>query len=385
MAQALGQDEGALTWSGRAVDIDRIEAELVRLRYDAAGGTGGDETFAIRTSLLNLVVFAADGRAAREAGQVVAGLPSHHPSRAIVVVTKPSAARSRIDAQLAAHCHISPGLQQQVCCEQITLRVSGRVAHHLHSIIIPLLVSDLPVYVWWTGEIPRDAHILEEMIGSADRFIADSARFAQAGEGLEALAELCQRRPKFGVGDLNWSRLTPWRRLLAQQCDMPDLRRRLEPITAVDICSSRGGRQTLSSQALLLAGWLARRFGWEPPKRQAQRSGGGFGFSLLSGGSRVSMSLRSQKGCPGVRPGWVSTVRLEGGEQGRTVLTIARTEDARHMTLRLEDDGRVEEDRVRVETGEDEETLAQELDAQGHDAEYEEALRRALPLLGASS
>ena len=83
MAQALGQNEGALTWSGRAVDIDRIEAELVRLRYDAAGGTGEGDTFAIRTSLLNLIVLAADGRAAREAGQVVAGLPSHHPSRVV--------------------------------------------------------------------------------------------------------------------------------------------------------------------------------------------------------------------------------------------------------------------------------------------------------------
>jgi glucose-6-phosphate dehydrogenase assembly protein OpcA len=365
------------------VDIDRIEAELVRLRYDAAGGAGGDETFAIRTSLLNLVVFAADGRAAREAGQVVAGLPSHHPSRTIVAVTMPSAARSRIDAQLAAHCHISPGLQQQVCCEQISLRVAGRVAHHLHSIIVPLLVSDLPVYVWWTGEIPRDAHVVEEMIGSADRFIADSARFAEADEGLEALADLCRQRPKFGVGDLNWSRLTPWRRLLAQQLDMPELRRRLEPVTAVDVCPTRDRRQTPSSQAALLVGWLASRFGWEPPKRQARRSSGG--FTLLSGGSRVSVSLRSQKGCPGVKPGWVSAVRFEGGQQGRTALTIARTEDAQHMTLRLEDEGRVEEDRVRVETGEDEETLAQALDAQGHDVEYEEALRRALPLLGAGS
>ncbi|MEE8385546.1 MAG: glucose-6-phosphate dehydrogenase assembly protein OpcA [Dehalococcoidia bacterium] len=365
------------------MDIDRIEAELVRLRYDAAGGTGEGDTFAIRTSLLNLVVFATDDRAAREAEQVVAGLPSHHPSRAIVAVSNPSAARSRIDAQLAAHCHISPGLQQQVCCEQITLRVNGRVAHHLHSIIVPLLVSDLPVYVWWTGEIPRNAHILEEMIGSADRFIADSARFAQAEEGLEALAELCQHRPRFGVGDLNWGRLIPWRRLLAQQCDMPDLRRRLEPITAVDICSSRGGRKSPSSQALLLAGWLARQFDWEPPKRPAQRSGDG--LTMLSSSGPISVSFGSQKGCPGVRPGWVSTVRLEGGKQGRTVLTIARTENAQHMTLRLDDDGQVEEDRVRVEIGDDGETLAQELDAQRHDAEYEQALRRALLLLGANS
>ena len=110
MAKAVGKEEVTLTWSGRAVDIGRIESELVRLRYEAAGGAKGGEMFAIRTSLLNLVVHAADEKAARRASQVIAGMPSHHPSRSIIAVTKPSEAESRIDAELLAHCHVSPGL-----------------------------------------------------------------------------------------------------------------------------------------------------------------------------------------------------------------------------------------------------------------------------------
>ena len=378
MAPALGQGESTLTWSGRAVDIERIESELLGLRYEAAGGTEGDDTFAIRTSLFNLVVHAADGRAAREAGQVIAALPSHHASRAIIAVTKPSEARSRIDANLAAHCHLSPGLQQQVCCEEITLRLTGRVAYHPHSIIVPLLVSDLPVYVWWTGELAHNAHILEEMMGNADRFIADSARFSRSGDGLGRLAQLCRERPNCGVGDLNWSRLTPWRQALAQYGQMPDMRRRLEPITAVEIGFTKGGRQRPPSQALLLLGWLAARLGWETG--QPSRPGSGGGFTMLSGRHRVSVNVRPREGCPGMKPGSVSAVRLQGRQRDRASLSITMVDDPLHLTLRREGDQEVRQERVRIEPCGEGEMLARELAAQGQDSEYEEALRRAVAL-----
>jgi hypothetical protein len=149
VAEAVTGGPLTLTWSGQAVDAGRIEAELVRLRYEAAGAPSGGEGFAIRTSLLNLVVHAADEESALDASQTIAGLAGHHPSRTLIVIPRPSEGRSRIDAQLAAHCHITAGLEQQVCCEEVTLSVQGPAAHHLHSVIIPLLVPDLPVYVGW--------------------------------------------------------------------------------------------------------------------------------------------------------------------------------------------------------------------------------------------
>ena len=380
MAEALGQEEAALTWSGRAVDIGRIESELVRLRHEAAGG----ETFAIRTSLLNLVVYAADEGVARHAAQVIAGLSSRHPSRALIVVAKPSAAESRIDVQLAAHCHVSAGLQQQVCCEEVTLKVSGRAAHHLHSIIIPLLVSDLPVYIWWTGALPRDPHIFEEMMGAADRFIVDSARFARPAEAMARLARLCTERPICAVGDLSWGRLAPWRQLLAQHCDTPDLRPCLEPVTSVEIRFAEGGRrQKQPSQLFLLLGWLAARFGWETEGVSVGKSGGS--LILPSRGGRVAVSVGAGATCEGLEPGWLASVSLRGGgEQGHASLSINMTDDPLHLAVHIEEPDTVLEGRVRIEACDEGEMLARELDTFGHDAEYEEALRRALPLLEAT-
>ncbi len=124
----MDHTEATLTWSGRAIDIDRIESELARLRYEAAGEPGGGHGFAIRTSLLNLVVYAEDEESVREAGQTIPRLSGHHPSRTLLVTARPGGGEWRIDAQLAAHCHIAAGLDQQVCCEEVMLAVAGLAA-----------------------------------------------------------------------------------------------------------------------------------------------------------------------------------------------------------------------------------------------------------------
>src|SRR2546426_12010211 len=86
MAEALDSGPLTLTWSGRGVDPARIEAELVRLRYGAAGYSGAAEGAAIRTSLLNLVVYAANEAVADDACETLARLTGHHPSRALIII-----------------------------------------------------------------------------------------------------------------------------------------------------------------------------------------------------------------------------------------------------------------------------------------------------------
>ncbi|HEY5638496.1 MAG TPA: hypothetical protein VIW01_00415, partial [Dehalococcoidia bacterium] len=124
MAQTLDHEERELTWRGRAVDIDRIEAELTKLRYLTAGDPAAGDSFAIRTSLVNMVVHAEDDDTAAQASRVIEDLAAHHPSRALVVVARPSDDESQIDASLAAHCHPATGMEQQVYCEEVKLHVS---------------------------------------------------------------------------------------------------------------------------------------------------------------------------------------------------------------------------------------------------------------------
>lgn len=128
-----------------------------------------------------------------------------HPSR-ILVVVRSGAKTTKLDAQIRSG-EGSPG-------DVVTLRLSGELTKHAESVVLPLLLPDLPVVVWWPTVSP--AHPGEDPLGAlATRRITDAA-----GEK-DALAALAvrARNHQSGDTDLTWTRLTPWRALLAAALD----------------------------------------------------------------------------------------------------------------------------------------------------------------------
>src|SRR4030065_67688 len=94
-----------------------------------------------------------------------------------------------LQAALSAPCQIAPEGGKQVCSEQITLRASGPAVGELHSTVVPLLVPDLPVFLWWHEEPSLGSHLFQELLETSDRLIVDSADFApeSAASSLAAL------------------------------------------------------------------------------------------------------------------------------------------------------------------------------------------------------
>ena len=357
-------------WSGQAVDVHAIDAALERLRQqtaDAAPAEGA--ALGARTSVLTLVAYALDAAAAQRADETIANLPRYHPSRSIVVLAQPSDDEPAIDAQLSAHCHIAPGLEGQVCFEVVELTVMGRAARHLHSVVLPLLVPDLPVLSWWSGDLPGDTHLLEDMLGASDRFVVDSARLTDAESGLPCLERLVQYATTTAVSDLSWTRVATWRRLIADLFDSPALRPYLGKLTAVDIEHDNGS----ASEALLLIGWLAARLGWRP---EAKKNGT---YRLRSGDppeANVMTTLHALSS-PGSEPGSLLAVRLAGS--GDATFSVRRSETK--LTVHTEAPEGTVERSVRLTDDSDPEMLAQEMEITGRDRAYEEALAMATALL----
>jgi len=368
----MASAEGVMTWVDAPVDIGRIEAELARLRYGAAGSPPEGESYAMRTSLLNLVVYAADPEGAREASQTIDGLTRDHPSRAIIILAEPSGEESRIEARCEAHCHIAAGLAQQVCCEEVMLDVRGPAASHLHSIIIPLLVPDLPVYVWWTGPLPRGRHLFEELMESADRFIVDSGHFRHPTHGLRRVAELCESTPGCAIGDINWARLTPWRDLLTLHGGDPGMRAYREAVTAIEVAYA-GVQAVVPSQAFLLVGWLAERLGWDASS--PEKDGG---LALRRGNTAIAVRFLAREAA--LDHGSLLRVRLE--DEAGAAITIKRSDDPLHLEIEVRTPDYTHRQSVRVEQPGPSEMLASELDdLPGQNGEFERALDRAMPLI----
>src|SRR5919204_1867374 len=265
-------------WGAEAAGIAALEQELKRLRRAQSAHAREQARTIARAAVLNLVVYADRELHARRSAESISNLASRHPSRAIVLLAD-RGSRQGADARLELHCHMpTEESATQVCYEQILVRARGDADDRLASVVIPLLVPDLPVFLWWTGSPPVAGRAFGNLVGLADRLVVDSADFARPEEMLPAIARICDRaKGRFGITDLNWTRLTPWREVVASFFDVPAWRPFLDRVTGVrtGFAVDMDGRDIHPSQALLLIGWLASRLDWRPREMLAPSEAGG--------------------------------------------------------------------------------------------------------------
>jgi glucose-6-phosphate dehydrogenase assembly protein OpcA len=225
-------------WVGEDVSLADVERALWELRDASAEGTEGPD---LRTSVMtHLAWVPAEWREA--AMETLAGLEERHPSRGILLFPEPSAADG-IDAKVSVLAFPLRGGRRHVAAEVIQLTLRGQRAAAPASIITPLLVTDLPVFLRWRGELPFGAPELEQMVVVADRLVVDSIEWNDVAAAYRELEPLFEQT---AVSDIAWRRTWPCRRALAGLwpgiADAGELR-----ITAP------------LAEALLLVGWLRSR------------------------------------------------------------------------------------------------------------------------------
>jgi glucose-6-phosphate dehydrogenase assembly protein OpcA len=201
----------------------KISAELVRIRHSVGSPA--------QSMVLTLIIVCDESEfpGALEAS-IVAG--REHPSRILLVVTA-----SGRDAGLDAEVRIGEGTPGEV----VVIRMHGAVAAHPASVIRPLLLPDSPVVIWWPGKVPNN-RTGDELAKLAMRRMTDAAAAPRPLTALRARA----RDYIPGDTDLSWTRLTPWRALLAAALDQYPAK-----IRSVSVESERN-----NPSADLLAAWL---------------------------------------------------------------------------------------------------------------------------------
>src|ERR1700728_2569294 len=157
------------------------------------------------------LVIAPDSDALLEESIEAAIAAGHeHPSRVIVVMNGDAeAAEARLDAQLRVGSDSGAG-------EVVVLRLSGPLAGHCSSVVVPFLLPDIPVVAWWPDNAP--AVPAQDPLGQlAIRRITD------ATNGADPFSAIKSRLPGYTAGDtdLAWSRITYWRALLTSAIDQP--------------------------------------------------------------------------------------------------------------------------------------------------------------------
>ena len=173
-------------------------------------------------------------------------MAERHPSRTILLVPDADAGTNRIDATVSLECYAMPGVERNVCSEVIELRLLGTRAKAPASIVEPLLISDLPVFLRWRGEPPWGAPELEQLVDLTDRLIVDSTEWDDLPYPYRHLVRAL--RPHRGLRHRVGAHVA-----LAHAARVALARHRRR--RARSACAAR------AAQAQLLAGWLRSRLG----------------------------------------------------------------------------------------------------------------------------
>jgi glucose-6-phosphate dehydrogenase assembly protein OpcA len=222
-----------------ATSLRELERELTELR-EASTEPGAPPR--LRASVLTHIAWIPE-RWVEAATATLAGMAERHPSRTILLLPLPDDPRDVLEGEVDFRCFVRGGQEREVCSEVVSLRLCGRRAAAPASVVIPLLVPDLPVFLRWRGPLPFDASELDQLVEVADRLVVDSGEWPELAADLARLVDLFER---IVVSDIAWARTEPWRAGIAG----------LWPEVAQATVLHVAGPEP---EALLMQGWLASR------------------------------------------------------------------------------------------------------------------------------
>ncbi len=155
--------------------------------------------------VLTLLVV-TDNDTVGDALQTAAVLSREHPARVLGIVLGDGRGSPRLDAKVR--------IGENSSGESVLLRMSGPLVKHADSVVLSLLLPDSPVVVWWPTNSPSDPSA-DEIGQLAQRRLTD----AESSSSPVRMLKTTARHYAPGDTDLTWTRLTPWRALLAAALD----------------------------------------------------------------------------------------------------------------------------------------------------------------------
>ncbi|HEX5862220.1 MAG TPA: glucose-6-phosphate dehydrogenase assembly protein OpcA [Nocardioides sp.] len=220
----------------------QIASEFVRARMRAGSPAMG------MVMTLVIVVPEDDAEQAMDAARQA----SHeHPARVLGVILGDGRGAAQINAQV--------GTGAGWTGETALIRLKGEVVKHAESVVLPLLLPDSPVAIWWPADAPDDP--ANDPLGAlAQRRVTDAA--AHARGKMKAMETQCASYAP-GNTDLAWTRITPWRALLAAALDQHPVK-----VSGASVAAER-----ISPSADLLATWLGDRLRVEVERKSSSGPG----------------------------------------------------------------------------------------------------------------
>jgi glucose-6-phosphate dehydrogenase assembly protein OpcA len=226
----------------------------------------------------------------------------------------------------------APPVEVQGCA----IALAGMKPEYVNNAVAALRLSSLPTIVWWRG---GDPGTLEGVVDLAERVVLDD----QAVDPVPCWRTATELFPRAAFSDLRWTRLTPWRALMAHFFDVAEVRASTASFRRLVVSASD------RPSAALFGSWLT---------------------AALAPSARIETVVK-----PASSDGPIEEIRLEGPSM-ELVLKLA---DSRTCVEAASAHGRRTTSRT-VSLGEQglAALLAEELQVRAHDRAFEAAVGRVV-------
>ncbi len=366
----------------KGIDVGQLEKQLTAMWAGTTEKQQAGDAGLMRACVLNLIVYTTSGESRDEVDALLRQVVESHPCRALVLAVDTESSETKLDAHVSTRCQELTRAARQICGEQVWVEASGAALKSVPSAIAPLLVTDVPVFLWWK-DIPHYEDVLFDRLSDlSDRIVIDSASFDHPREDLIRLAQLLEDDSRTAIiSDLNWGRLTLWRALVAGFWDVLDYKIALAQIERVtleyELPEKTPGE--VSTKALLAVGWMASRLGWEVVAENTHSSAGETSFTFRNGERNIGVILRPAQNTER-RGGMLTSLTITSADGGEFFVGLKpeenKLETAAHISGRESAVGRVLNYQARTEG----QRLNSELEILSRDTIYESAVKVAAHL-----
>jgi glucose-6-phosphate dehydrogenase assembly protein OpcA len=348
---------------GREVPIGRIDKELHELWSEDDARTNA--------SLVNLAVYSEKEGSLEENSRAMKELTREHACRALLIGIDREAADASITAWITAHCHLSHG-QKSVCCEQIAFFLTGKATGRLRNTVFAHLNSDLPLILWWQGEL--SPIFSERFYSLIDRFVFDSAEWSDPVTSFSMIADAIDGSSRIVPQDLAWTRSFQFRISVAALFDDPVAQSALGAVESVEIRHHPDHRMS----ALQLLSWLVVQAKWRDglelglADSRQNKGARSYSFELPSGSSVIATLVSDEASAP------LGSVLIQAGE---VQVEVTREAGSSYLLRRVSAPGHVTESPGPVDSDNSVDSIVEQLSRGGKNSLFRKILPRFRQLL----
>ncbi len=342
-----------------------------------------------RACLHNLIAYTERQNIYESFSEPIVAITQLYPCRAIVLHAEPGNPVSGIEAWISAHCHLQTSTAKQICCEQITIHATGDDVQQIPSLVIPLLVADLPTTLWWREDGGFDSKLFSQLADASDEILVQSNDYENPNQVFTEIDRL-SAHPDFHtpVIDLAWQRIQVWREIIAYLFDKPEFREDVHHIQNIKI-EFNGEEKNLNTtlppgvypnKIYLIVSWFTSRLQWTVESKTQDTSKDVF-YAKTPDGRNVPIEVQRihDENIP-----LKQIIKLEivtGKEEELKKFSINWMNRCNHLLIQVESGGKSLYSRAQVmKLPSDAEYVGARLQSIGQDKVFEKSLQSAIRL-----